>query len=264
MSNRRRYVRHIFLATIAGTLALSVASERAEAQEGESGWTFDSELGASIFFGASKQNAVLAKGAVARDAGSWEVGFNYGFDYGEATDANDVSFVNKRSWNTEVTLDLYEESRISPFAFVNASGSFEKQVDSRVRGGAGARYRFVNTDISKLDFSLAALVDRTDPRATDGVEEDPTTVGRLSARVRASKDVSEGRVKLSLVSFYLPNFEDFEDYQVEAEASVTFQLNDDVGLKLSLVDKYDSLAEDRGAISNNDGRLFFSIITTLP
>ncbi|MDX1645762.1 MAG: DUF481 domain-containing protein [Longimicrobiales bacterium] len=233
------------------------------AQDDDTGWSFESEFGASIFFGASQQNAVLAKGALARDAGTWEVGLDYGFDFGKATEPGEGSFVNKRSWSLGASADVLEESRISPFTFVEANGSLEKAIDLRLQAGAGATFRLVPRDRGRLDVSLAGLVDRTDPREEDRADAETTTVGRLSFRLRAGRELSDGRVRLSLVSFYQPNVATFDDYLVDVESSLTFQLSEMIGLRVSLVDKYDSLAEERGALANNDGRLFFSVITTL-
>ena len=65
---------------------------------------------------------------------------------------------------------------------------------------------------------------------------------------------------LDLVSFYRPALETpARDFTVEVTSSVTFALTGEIGLKLSLADRFDSLAEERGAPDNHDGRLFFSL-----
>lgn len=232
----------------------------------QDGWQLESELGASIYFGASKQNIVHTEGGLDRDAGTWITTFNYGFDYGEATEPGRDSFVSKRSWNLGGAVDLREQSRVSPFFFVNGTGSFQKQIDLRLRSGIGARYRFLENDATddsfRLDLSLAGLIDRTDPRAVPDKATESTTVARLSARLRAARDFS--RVDLALTVFYQPSVETFDDYLFDVSASVGLGLNDYLALEISLIDEFDAFAVTRGAPANNDGLLIVSLRVTLP
>ena len=108
---------------------------------------------------------------------------------------------------------------------------------------------------------MAVLAERTSPRAeAGGPEPESNTLARWSNRFRASHEFMEGRTQFSLVAFYKPAFEDTSDYTVDLETSLAFALNGSLSFKVSLVDKYDSLAKDRGATDNNDGRLFFSVV----
>ena len=40
------------------------------------------------------------------------------------------------------------------------------------------------------------------------------------------------------------------------------QLSQRIGVQFSFVDSYDSEAESRGALSNNDGQIFFGVVGT--
>jgi hypothetical protein len=232
----------------------------------QDGWRLESDLGVSLYFGASKQNIVRTEGDLDRDAGTWITTFNYGFDYGEATEPGRDSFVSKRSWNLGGAVDLRELRRVSPFFFADGTGSFEKQIDLRLRSGIGARYRFFENDATddsfRLDLSLAGLIDRTDPRAVPGNAGESTTAARLSARLRAGRDFS--RVDLDLTVFYQPSVETFDDYLFDVSASVGLELNDNLALEISIVDEFDSFAVMRGAAANNDGLLIVSLRVTLP
>lgn len=248
---------------LAAVLAIPFASSDLLAQDR---WGFESDLGATIDFGASEQYVVRTDGELARDAETWIASFDYAFDYGESAKPGEESFVSKRSWSAGMSLDLFERSRVSPFAFVNSGGSFEKSIDLRIRSGAGARYRFLNPDGSRddvrLDMSLAALVDWTDPRATEDGDSEPTRTARLSGRLRALRELESG-VRFSLTTFYQPSLEDFDDYLVDVAASVAYPLGERLALSVSFLDQYDSRAVDRGAPENNEGTVIVGLALEL-
>jgi len=200
---------------------------------------------------------------VSHDTPLFDASAGFAFAYGEARRPGESdSFVNKRSWSANGALDYRPAGRFSPFVFARTEGSFERQIDLRLSTGVGARLRFVRTDRSRLDVSMAVLAERTQPRAAPGIEDAAETLARWSGRLRAAHELSDGRTTVSLVTFYRPAFQDIGDYTVDLESSLAFALNASIALKLSFVDTYDSLAESRGATSNNDGRLLFSILAT--
>jgi hypothetical protein len=225
-------------------------------------WSFDGELGASMFYGASRQTAVLIRNRLDWSEDRLEFSAAGGFDYGEARDGDGESYVNKRSWTLETSADYLPGGRASPFLFVTAEGSLERQIDLRTSGGAGAKYRFVDTDRTRLDASMAALMERTAPRDRAGIVQDPTATGRWSARLRARRAIGDA-AQLQLVTFFRPAMDDFSDQTWDLTASAQYALSDVLGLRLSLVNRYDSLALDRGARANHDGRLFFSVLASL-
>lgn len=224
-------------------------------------WQLNAEFGASMFFGASEQAAALVRSGLEYVDPRVELGFSGGFDYGEAKDAEGSRYVSKRSWIFQTNADYLPEGRVSPFVFATAEGSLERQIDVRTSGGAGAKYRFVDNERSRVDFSLAALVERTNPRAVPGVDSEVTSIGRWSARFRARHTI--GDAQFDLVSFYRPKMGAFDDYTWDVNASVGVSLTSVLALRLSLIDQFDSLAEDRGARSNHDGRVLVSVLATL-
>jgi hypothetical protein len=248
-------------ATIAATIAAGIAATPLYGQA-ERPWKFDAELGASVFFGASQQSAVLIRNRLDWSEDRLELSATGGFDYGEARDADGDSFVNKRSWTVETSADYLPGGRASPFIFATAEGSYERQIDLRTSGGAGVKYRFIDSERTRLDASVAALAERTDPRARAGIEQATTSIGRWSGRLRARRAIGDA-AELQLVTFFRPNMQDFDDHTWDLTASAQYALSDLLGLRVSLVNRYDSLAEARGARANNDGRLFFSILSSV-
>jgi hypothetical protein len=246
---------------LAAALAAGTAAAPLQAQTNRP-WKYDAELGASMFFGASQQTAVLIRNRVDWSEDRLEFSAGGGFDYGEARDADGESFVNKRSWSVETSADYLPGGRASPFIFATSEGSYERQIDLRISGGAGGKYRFIDSDRARLDASLAALLERTDPRIRDGVEPAVTTSGRWSGRLRGRRALGDA-AELQLLTYFRPNMSDFGDRTWDVTASAQYSLSDALGLRMSLVNRYDSLARTRGARANHDGRLFFSVLAKL-
>ena len=250
------------LASILGAVLLLGSAVPVLAQEDEERhWRAEGELGASLFFGASEQSAILFRSALEHDDERWEVSFQGTYTYGEAQDQDGVSFVNNRSWTAVGALD-YEAGRWSPFFFGTSEGSFERAIDLRMSGGVGARYSFVETDDARLDLSLALTAEYTRPRAQEDEVTEDRWLARWSSRFRARRRFWGERGEFSLVAFYRPALGDSEDYTLELDSSVSFALNGAFTLKVSLVDRYDNLAVTRGARANNDGRLYFSFLAS--
>jgi hypothetical protein len=242
---------------------IAASSPLAAQEEDGRPWSLKTEAGASLFFGASSQTAVLFRTEYGYESDRWEVTLNGGFDYAETERDDGIAFVSGRAWTSALELD-YDAGRWQPFAFVNGDGSLQRQLDLRLQTGLGVGYDFLETETATFDLSTAALIERIDPRVPAGEPDEVQTLGRLSVRARGSKKLSGERIDLAFTSFYRPAFDAFgDDYIVSFEGTAAFKLTDDVSLGFSLINIFDSLAESRGARSNNDGRLLFSIITTL-
>lgn len=242
------------------TAVLLVLPSSAAAQDEDKSWELGTEVGASVFFGASDQTAVLFRADYTLEGEHLEFNASGGFDYGEAEDESGTSFVNKRSWSLGSELD-YEAGDWAPFVFASGEGSFKRQIDLRLSGGAGTRYNFIRNDRTRFDISVAVLAERTDARVAPGEPEEVETLARWSNRLRFNQKFGGDRAEFQAVAFYRPSFQEpGTDYTVDLESSLAFSLNGTVSFKVSLVDKYDALATTRGATSNNDGRLFFSIL----
>lgn len=236
----------------------------AQNEDDESLWSFSGEVGTSLYFGASDQTAFLVNGGSEHRSDDVVFSGGAGFEYGEARGVEGDSYVNKRSWNSKLDLDYAPGARVNPYFSLSGEGSFERRINLRLSGGMGARYHISQSRNGRVDFSVAALVERTEARPRPDEEvQDPQLLGRWSARFRARRSMRDGGVVFDLVSFYKPALQEpTEDYTVEITSSLSFALTNSVGLKLSVSDKFDSLAESRGARNNHDGRLFFSLTAT--
>ncbi len=224
-------------------------------------WRVEGELGASVFFGNRDQATVTSRAQMERADSSYEFSTKADFAYGEATDDAGVAFVNKRSWSVGSNVDYHPFSRVSPFIFGTVQSSFEQKIGLRYDVGAGGKINIVRNDVSRVDFRGALLVEQTRSADQNGVGGDKT-LARWLGVLRVRRTLDEGRITFNCETSYQPVFDDLGDYTVDFESSIAFQLSEVISLKLSLVDKFDSGAKDRGARTNNDGQLFFSVLSS--
>lgn len=236
---------------------------QAQEEEDTRPWNLKSELGANVFFGATDQTTVAFTTTGGYEAAHWLWSGRIGYDYGEAQDQEGVVSVNKRSWIAAVSLDYLPGGAWTPFVMGTVESSLERQIYRRYSGGAGVRWIPIDEGGKKLDFGLGAKVERTEPRVEAGETAETTTLGRWYTEGKLDWPIVEDRVTFNLYTFYQPEIGDFGNYTVDVDTGITFALVDAVALRVSLLDRYDSKAEERGARSNNDGRLLFSIVAAI-
>jgi len=244
------------------TLFLLVFSTPLHAQEDPPppDWSFQSEIGASVFFGASDQTTVATTIGVDRKGARFELENDFSYLYGEATTEEGGTFVNKRSWSVGSNLDYLGFSRVNPYMFGSALSSLEKAIEIRYKWGAGAKLTALDSEVSKLDFALAVLGERTKEDSPDN--GDTEVLARWSGEFNLQRRFSEGRTVFEAKANYSPVLDEAANYTVTAESSIAFKLSEIISLKLSVVDNYDSRAKTRGALDNNDGRILFSVLSS--
>ena len=246
----------------AGALIFQSAPASAQ-EESNRSYKVDAEAGASVFFGATSQTTVILK--TSGDYHGWErflLGGRIAYDYGEAQDDQEVTFVNKRSWIGEAQLDYLPGGNWSPFVLGSVEGSLERKIERRYAGAAGVRWTPLDEDGKKFDLAGGAKIERTTPKVDVGEVAETESIGRLYTRGEVAWPLGEN-LAFSLITTYEPDFSDFNNYTVGVDTGIQFNFNSAIALKLSLLDRYDSSAKSRGALSNNDGRLFFSIIAAV-
>ncbi len=224
-------------------------------------WTVEGELGASVFFGNRHQTTLTSRAQMARADSSYQFSTKVDFAYGEASDDAGNAFVNKRSWSLGSNVDYHPFSRVNPFVFGTVQSSYEQKIDLRYDAGAGGKITVLRNSTSLVDFRGAILVERTMSADQNGGGEDET-LARWSGVLSIRRTLNEGRITFNSETSYQPAFDAFDDFTVESVNSIGFQLSEVISLKLSLVDKYDNGAQDRGALTNNDGQLFFSVLSS--
>jgi len=224
-------------------------------------WTASAELGASRFFGNTRQSTLTSQFGVVRADSEAEVDLGVRFSYGEASGTGG-SFANKRSWRVNTGIDLIPYHTLTPFAFASYEKSLEQAIAGRVSTGAGAKYAIIREGNQRLDVSLALLLERTTPRAVGGMLAEGEWIRRWSTRFRFRRTTADERVSLNAVVWYRPELTRFRNYTIDLESALGIKISSSVAFSISLIDRYDSRATDRGATSNNDGQLLFGLVKT--
>lgn len=256
-------MRTLLLASVPVLLLATVSLVGPPAAAGQEDlWETEGELGASLFFGNTSQTTVNTRLATARADSAYELSAAATFNYGEAEDDAGREFVVKRSWDVEGSFDWRPYGRLSPFLVGQGQSSLERRIDFRYNVGGGGKYTFARDDRTRVDLSLALLAEQTFVRDDAGAESDESVLARWSARFRLRRELSDGRVSVGTQNFYRPVFDDFGDYVVESRSSLSYALSEIVTLRFSFLDTYDSRAVDRGADTNNDGQLLFSVLAS--
>ncbi|MCK5649780.1 MAG: cytochrome c oxidase assembly protein, partial [Gemmatimonadetes bacterium] len=116
-------------------------------------WAIETEVGANVFFGATHQTTVATELGMSRKSQLFELQNALSFLYGEATDDEGESFVNKRSWRLAGNLDYRGFSWLNPYVLGSALSSLEKKIHRRYKGGGGAKLTAVDTEVSRLEFA---------------------------------------------------------------------------------------------------------------
>ena len=241
-----------------GLAALALMAVPAQGQE--KSWSAKTELGASVFFGNTSQSAMTASFTGTLDRDAVDLAGRAGFAYGEATTVDGDNVVNKRAWDAGLDVTYDTGSPLNAFVRGMVESIYEKKIDLRYNAGAGARYRFGSAEGVRTEPSLALLAEKTIPR--EGAGEEEGTVAKWAARIKVTRGADEDRVRFETETTYEPEVSDLGTYTLTSRNSVAFQLNHRIAVQVSFVDAYDSGAVARGARSNNDGQLFFSLVST--
>lgn len=247
-------------ALLSAFLSAAVAVAPLAGQEDDR-WTVSGELGASLFFGNTEQATLTSRLSAEMADSVRELSADGRFSYGEATDAEGSDFVIKRSWEVGVAYDHHPFERWSPFVMGQLESSFEKRIEQRFNVGAGAKYTFDRTPRRRVDVSVALLAEQTNP-SDELASAESELLARWSTRLRARRSLADERLTVSHETFYRPEFSALSDFTLTSTTSASFQLNEVVALKVTFVDAYDSEAVSRGARTNNDGQLFFSVLSS--
>lgn len=101
-------------------------------------WAFETEVGASVFFGATDQTTVATKFSADRTDAVIEVESTLQFLYGEASDEEGQKLVNKRFWRMGYDVNYRGFSWVNPYIFFRGLSSLDKKDPSPVqRRGRG-------------------------------------------------------------------------------------------------------------------------------
>ncbi|MGH7664444.1 MAG: DUF481 domain-containing protein [Gemmatimonadaceae bacterium] len=219
------------------------------------------EVSASLLFGNTRQALATTRAAFERIDSSYAFISDARFNYGEATTPEGIDYVSKRSWLGSTNLDFRPFADVSPFLLGTIESSLERRIDLRYSAGAGSKFNLVRSERTNTDLSLALLAERSIlPDSALGTVT--RTLARWSARFRAEHELAD-RIAFTSETFYRPEVASFGDFTFSTSNSLGYQLTEQINIRVSFVDNYDSEARSRGARTNNDGEIVFGVLTTL-
>ena len=259
---RTTFINHLLLFSLVCPLAgQENPSESASDISSAPDWEAKGELGASAFFGNTSQFAVTTALSGEADKGILDLAGRFAFAYGESANKQGETVMNKRAW--EITSDVNFEAGASFKGFLlgKIESAYEKKIDLRYNIGAGGKYQgdFQGTE---TEWSFALLAEKTLPLEEELFLIERKVVGKWSAGFAFSKTLQDGRLIIESDLSVEPEIKRLANFTLSSRQSVSLQLSQSMAIQFSFVDSFDSEAQARGARSNNDGQVFFSLVST--
>jgi hypothetical protein len=237
------------------TLALALAPLPVLGQAPEDKWSVQAELG---FNGASGNSSfsILRTGLTAThlttDVAEFEASVLVRYGRSEGTVIADDR-------KASLKLDVWPQTRLSPFVFADGSLDRARRLDLRLSAGAGAKWTFWRGSSGKASVSAAALFDRQDFAESDslGVTA-PRNLARWSLRTKVERKLS-ATISLEQVAFWQPVWDDAGDYLVDVTTSLSARLQS--RLTLAIEHQYMRDAAPPAGVEPSDQR--FSVVLTI-
>mgnify|MGYP006157452439 FL=1 len=224
-------------------------------------WEAKGELGASAFFGNTSQFAVTTAVSGEADRGILDLNGRFAFAYGEASNKLGETVMNKRAW--EITSDVNFDAGASFKGFLlgKIESAYEKKIDLRYNLGIGGKYEG-DFQGMETEWSFAMLAEKTLPLEEKLFLIERKIVAKWSAGFAFRKTLRDGRLTIESDLSVEPELKNLSSMTLSSRQSVSLQLNQSIAIQFSFVDSFDSEAQARGARSNNDGQIFFSLVST--
>lgn len=196
----------------------------------ESPWKRSVEFGYSASTGNTETMRLSSKMHVSVEIKKYEFSLSGAAHYGKSKGARDLNkgFV-------QVKFDYLPEGVFSPFLFGQTEYDQFKELDWRAYAGVGAKYAFYKTESSDISISDAVLLEGQKFKSIDSER-----TFRNSLRFKLKQKIAEGS-DVTFWIFHQPNFEEWEDYRIIAEAVLTTEITEVFALKFSFADNYENL-----------------------
>jgi hypothetical protein len=243
---------------IGGVLLLAVAVTAPRAHSQEVIWNRTIEANANLLFGAAEGRVGALLAGANRADSSLELRAELRFSYADGPDGDGNVSVTARSSRLSLGVDHHPFAQFSPFAFGTAESSLQQRIAQRYSAGGGAKLRLLPPGDNETSLSLALLWEQT--RALDPApgDDETSTLARWSLRFRGNRRLTS-TVTVSHLTLWQPATKDLGLYTTETSTGLAVALNSSLSLTVTLRDKYDSQAVERGSDSNHDGQVLFGV-----
>ena len=248
------------VATVFLGLAMLALAEDGVAQDPD--WSARGSVSGSMSYGEGSQTNLTVRGNLGREDEIFSSTYSVRFDYGQTTDEDGVSQVNRRSWDVATELDLFPPRRWKPVLEGGILSSLQRNIDLRYDVGLGMKVEVFESDRGEVELSSSVSVEREIPRdAADGAERAGTVDGRIQTQLSSGWDFADGRVSFSTRNWYRPVFDELSDFEFVTRNTLSFEMTDRLDLTLDLDETYD--ARDRDGGSTRDGTLQIGLAASI-
>jgi len=217
------------------------------------GWIIDLSAGYSLSRGNSDTSDFLARAAVIKKfEETWQLIAKGEYAWGEVKDQDTGEYdktADRGLLSAQANLFVIE----SGFLYGRSEISYDKikKLDRRLENGVGAGYELYRAEETFTSVEAgAAYIDSK-------YEDDQHDYGVYLRLAQNGSLVINDRVTLLESVEYKPKFEDFNDYLLNAEASLRVDLFSQIYFMLSVTDRYDNTPA--AGTKRND----LSVITSL-
>jgi len=200
-------------------------------QEKKGEWNTKLSLGTFLYTGNTEKFDFVSDYSLTRKDSLLESNLFLKGAYGEVEKVQ-----NKQEFVGGLKFDYTPKSKFSPFILLSMYNNKFKDIELRFSSLLGAKYTFLNNANSDYSFSAALQYD-----TERYYESSPNKEKfRLSFRPRIKQKIGEN-AEFVFVSFYQPNVENFDDFMLVANASLTAKLFKNLAIKLSYNYDYESM-----------------------
>ena len=159
--------------------------------------------------------------------------FSYAYGQAAGVENENKAYLHYRFIHT-----LYSKDWNWEFFAQNQGDDF-RQIQRRLLGGAGVRWRFINGDtFGRIYLGLGAYYEYVN--YTDPIIDPKEHNSRLNAYLSYTKKFGAD-ARVSLATYYQPKFDDWKDHYLLSTASLLFYVYGSIYIKASLTYAYDTI-----------------------
>lgn len=229
-------MRHRFFPLLAFPLILAAvplaAQDTDEQDDGEEPDRWAGEVGFSLNTSGGNERLTVLTSSVGLshlETSAYQASIGGRLRYGRS-EGEEVA----RNIRGNTTIDLWPESRFTPFLFATAENDPFKKLRARLNGGSGVKRTFWRDGWSEASLSGAVLYSYENIRVDEPVGVDIKHNARWSWRARGRKQLGDGR-RFEHVTFYQPVWDQLGDYLIESQTSARWSLTSDLAFTTTLL-----------------------------
>lgn len=210
----------LFAVLLSLTTMLTTGKAAAQGEEDPEHWAGNVGFSLNTSGGNERLTVLISEVGLSHlETDIYEANLGGRFRYGRS-EGEDVA----QNLRGSATVDIWPEDRWSPFFFATAESDPFKKLEARLNGGTGVKRTFWREGaFGEVSLSGAVLYSFENLEVPDSIGRGVSETARWSWRGRARRELGEGH-RLEQVVFYQPEWDEFDDYLVEARTSVRWSL----------------------------------------